>query len=854
MNRSLINTWCILLIGIFALTFYGCVDDEFDSPTPLAVPTANTTVAEVKAMFTGGQVIVSEDLVLKGSVISSDILGNIFKTMYIQDETGAIALRTEVGNTSVDYPFGNEVVVRLQGTTLSTFSGLKQIGFASVNLRQHIFNNQTQAPITPTALTIDDLNVDMAPALVELTGLQFANQTATYANPDGENGVNRILEDCDGNTVIMRNSDFSDIAGKQVPTGNGKVVALLSRFGSDIQLLLNFEEDLDLSGDRCALPEVNATIADVNSMFIDGQTVNVDSDVTVKGTVISSDELGNIFRTIYIQDETGGLAIRTETRDNYENYPYGSEVILSLNGLSLEIFDGGLKQVQGVTEGNISNKLIKTGIVSAFTPIVKTLDNITPADVPALIRIENVQFENPNQTFAEPGGGGGQNRMLLDCDDNSIILRNSDFASNAGNPVPMGKGSIVAVLSQFRDDIQLLLNFESDLSFDGARCSVGSGNEQLISIAEVRQSFVNGANSIDPERKIKAIVISDRTNGTITERNVIVQEPNGSGIVVRFDDNHALNLNDEVEIIVSGDEISEFNGLLQINNVGVARAIVLQSGVGITPRNLSINNIISDFENLESTLVTISDPSFSDNTVFSGNATVSDASGSIAMFTRGAADFSGQALPETADAIIAIVTQGGGNSTQQISIRNYSDLTNPMGGNTGGGPAEIPFAETFAGGIPPSWTTIFTTGDRLWEGRDFDDVFYANMSAFGGGGNPIADVVTWMITPEFDFDAQSGETMELKIADAFENGNPLKVMYSTNYAGSGDPTSADWTEIGADKIGPLINNSMTFDNVYESTGAIDISGINGTGHISFVYDSNGGSISTTIQISDVIIN
>jgi hypothetical protein len=145
---------------------------------------------------------------------------------------------------------------------------------------------------------------------------------------------------------------------------------------------------------------------------------------------------------------------------------------------------------------------------------------------------------------------------------------------------------------------------------------------------------------------------------------------------------------------------------------------------------------------------------------------------------------------------------------------------------------------------------VNTAGTRVWEGRDFDDVFYAQMSAYTSNGT--LDVETWMITAPFDFDAQSGEVMELEIADAFQNGNPLKVMYSTDYSGSGDPSSANWTEIGADQINPLINNSGSYDNVYESTGTIDLSAISGTAYIAFLYDSNG-TVSTTIQLSKVDI-
>jgi hypothetical protein len=48
--------------------------------------------------------------------------------------------------------------------------------------------------------------------------------------------------------------------------------------------------------------------------------------------------------------------------------------------------------------------------------------------------------------------------------------------------------------------------------------------------------------------------------------------------VIRFTENNTLKLGDEVEVAVGGFELSEFNGLLQINNVTLTNAKVLSSG------------------------------------------------------------------------------------------------------------------------------------------------------------------------------------------------------------------------------------------------------------------------------------
>ncbi len=218
------------------------------------------------------------------------------------------------------------------------------------------------------------------------------------------------------------------------------------------------------------------------------------------------------------------------------------------------------------------------------------------------------------------------------------------------------------------------------------------------------------------------------------------------------------------------------------------------------------------------------------------------------MFTRSAATFSGMVVASGNGPIVGV---GSIFNEPQLLLRNIDGVA----GMTGDRCAEpsVFFEEEFNNGIPANWTTIATTGTRLWEGDDFGGVFYAEISAFNGSGNPILDLETWLITPSIDFDAQTGEAIRIRLADAFENGNPLKAFYSTDYSGSGDPTTATWIEIGANTLPSLINNGGFFDNVYEESDDIDLSMVTGTGYIAFVYDSAGGAISTTLQLDRVQI-
>ncbi len=223
---------------------------------------------------------------------------------------------------------------------------------------------------------------------------------------------------------------------------------------------------------------------------------------------------------------------------------------------------------------------------------------------------------------------------------------------------------------------------------NGTRCSGSVGNEEPITIQELRNLFKSGVTVGPDNRKIRGIVISDKDNGNLDSRNLVVQDATG-GIVVRFQSNHTFTLGQDIEVAVSGQELSEFNGLLQVNGISNELAKSLGAGTLPTPREAKVSEIIANLENWESTLVLIKGATIAAGN-YSGSRNVSDATGTIVMFTRSQASFSGQAVPGGNVDIIAIVSQF---NTPQIIIRNTSDIT---GGNGGGGGNTSTIDESFS--------------------------------------------------------------------------------------------------------------------------------------------------------------
>ena len=121
------------------------------------------------------------------------------------------------------------------------------------------------------------------------------------------------------------------------------------------------------------------------------------------------------------------------------------------------------------------------------------------------------------------------------------------------------------------------------------------------------------------------------------------------------------------------------------------------------------------------------------------------------------------------------------------------------------------------------------TGDgEKWRAGDFGERFFATMNGFNGAINENVD---WLISPALDMDVYDDEVLRFENATNFD-GPDLELLVSTDYAGSGDPTSATWMDMTSSA------NWSPGGYEYVSSGDIDLSSITGTAYVAFKYTSS----------------
>ncbi|TNE55517.1 MAG: hypothetical protein EP344_13300 [Bacteroidetes bacterium] len=429
----------------------------------------------------------------------------------------------------------------------------------------------------------------------------------------------------------------------------------------------------------------NTTIAELKTRHItSGGYDKITEDLIIEGTVVMDDRSGNYYKTLVIQDATGGIEVKFNDGYLYNQYPVGRKMYIRCQDLILTDYNnlvqltgstveqGGQLDDVGLTEAQVRSKVVK-GSISATPPVpqVVNIADINASHISTLIQLQNVQFiaADAGKTFADPVTNYSLNRTLEDCDGDQIILRTSGYADFAGELTPTKNGTLTGVLGIYGTTLQFYVRDLNDIDMETDRCS-GVGGE-LMSISNVRALFSGTTTSAPDNRKIKGIVISDRSASNLNGRNLFLQDES-AGIVVRFTSNHSYNLGDEIEVEVSNEELSEFNGLLQVNGVPLDNSAALSSGNTVIPRSATVAEIHANFDAWESTLVKISNATISGGgTPLSGGKTVTDASGNIAMYTQTYASFANMTTPSGPVTITAIVSDFNGN---QIILRNASDI------------------------------------------------------------------------------------------------------------------------------------------------------------------------------------
>ncbi|NOQ71472.1 MAG: DUF5017 domain-containing protein [Crocinitomix sp.] len=375
------------------------------------------------------------------------------------------------------------------------------------------------------------------------------------------------------------------------------------------------------------------------------------------------------------------------------------------------------------------------------------------------------------------------------------------------------------------------------------------------------QRSVNDAILITDTISVYGIVTMDEGNGNIY-KNIYFQDHTGA-INVRFTGGTDLVQGDSIRIALNGVTLNNFNGVYQLDGVEEETNVVVQSsGNETTPLTVSIDQIQSEYNaflaedsivefKYQSMLVRFTNVQFKTSELFSTYADAVTQSSENRLFedfdgytsfirTSGFALFAADSLPKGAGTMICIVSEYNEEIQYILRSPEEADMNGPRG------PGEL-LVKDFSDDDVTSggWSVQQVIGADTWETAElggWEDRPYAIISNFDDGNSACE---SWLVSPSLDLSGSTDASLSFDNAYNY-SGDPLELLISTDYSGTGDPNLATWTPLSA------IWSTGSFDFV--NSGSIDLAAyLTNNVRIAFKYTGTDSS-GRTWEIDNITIN
>jgi len=235
------------------------------------------------------------------------------------------------------------------------------------------------------------------------------------------------------------------------------------------------------------------------------------ADEAIEGYVISSDEGGNFYKKIYIQnaDKNQGLSVAIDKSGLYTEFPVGAKVQLRLKDLTTQLNNSAIEVGHGtytaksgrVSVGTMAEAIYKkhlfdTGERKTVAELAKVSNSIqevsTEAHVDQLITLKGVHFptESVGKTLYDKSNalGGATNYKLTDANGKTIIFRTSSYAKFKDEKVPAGEVEVTGVLTKFNKDYQFMISNYADLVVKGGTSTSTQTGTQTSTTVETLEA------------------------------------------------------------------------------------------------------------------------------------------------------------------------------------------------------------------------------------------------------------------------------------------------------------------------------------------------------------------------------
>jgi len=577
------------------------------------------------------------------------------------------------------------------------------------------------------------------------------------------------------------------------------------------------EPQVDSPSDVTSGLTPNITVQDIKNMYdtltvVDGNVKTFTTDLVLEAKVISTDQLGNFYKELYVEDTTGGLVLSIDGSNLFNDFDLGQTVHIKLNGLNINydlsfkaivelgfgLFnDGGENKLGRIPVSILNDYVFKEGAPSTPSSTTITLDDnyLTDNNVGKFVKIENTQFisSDTNATYADAVAQERQSLNLESCSGSTqLILLTSGYAIFAGTKVPTGNGTIEGVLTKYGSQgYQLVINTNNDVNFSGARCDDGGGTDP---------GEGTGTGTKDDPYDVAAAISLNNSATSVWVKGFLIgiMDTQGSEFVADLTAPFATNSN--VYIAPSA------------NETDTAKMLIIQLPSG----DIRTNTNLVDNENLLGSEI-----------MYHGD--LMDYFDIPGMKNTNGYWLNGAGVDPDLPASVVII------GTSQI----VSSLNETFDSST-------PDADYNLNG----WLNANKQGERYWIGKEYTSENNKYLQ-FSGYTATYSTLESWLVSPGVT--ASTNKKLSFRTKTGYYKHDALTVYISTDFDGNNSNLfTSTWTDITSSTT--IATGPDDGYGAWVVSGDIDLSAYTGsTIYVMFKYTGDNSTNTTTMQIDDVVI-
>ena len=296
------------------------------------------------------------------------------------------------------------------------------------------------------------------------------------------------------------------------------------------------------------------------------------------------------------------------------------------------------------------------------------------------------------------------------------------------------------------------------------------------------------------DASVYGIITADEVSGNLYKAAFMQDRATGAAIELYLNAVSGVRIGDSVRIYLKDVTYAMYNNLPQLSNFEAdGHIVILANNKPIEPEVTTIADVNAG--NHLAQLIRLENVRFTEQNTFAepsgyGNRTLADPtdySQTVLVRTSNYANFANDSLPQGTGSLVAIATVY--NSTWQLLLRSARELE--FDGYVPGGDNGLPYYQDFASSFG-TYTTYDVAGPQSWE----IDYSTAKMTGYANNTNYANE--DWLISAKFSLENVSSASLTMTyIARYFNNlDSDITLQVSSDYT-SGDPTSANWTQVPA---------------------------------------------------------